>query len=351
MSDQFNWIFVIIAGAVILLFFFSMVQKQQSLSIAKTDASIVRQIETLISVAGSEKNTITTKDLPNIDLTFQCKKRGTTCDCVYKSGTMDRPYDDRIIYAPKKITGTQLHLWSMAWEQPFRIANFLYATNDLHQYILVTNNQPIAQDIKKILPERLPVKIVDTPNNVMNEINPSATSINVLCISSGPNSCTPPNQFSSINNQKNWIIRNSETEISYNGNTDKFVYVGIPQLLGALFSADKEMFECNTRKSFERLASIAEIQDKRITSLNTALTPAQGQTNARSSCLNFYSNSPPLGIGGSPNVFNTIKTASEILLKDISASQSTNINTIKNSKDTIKNINDKMVLNACPSIY
>ena len=341
MSDQFNWIFVIIAGAVILLFFFSMIQKQQSLSIAKTDASIVRQIETLLSVAGSLKETISTKDLPNIDLTFQCKKRGTSCDCTYKSGTMDRSYDDKIIYAPKKITGTQLHLWTHTWEQPFRVANFLYITNDRHQYIIVTNNQPIANDIKKIIPERINVKYVTDLNGLNTVVNPSSESVNVLCISSGQNTCTQiPAIFSNLKIQKSWIIRNSETELLINNANNKFSYIGIPQLLGALFSADMEMFECNTMKSFDRLTSIAEVQEKRITNLNTALA------STRQVCSGIYVyQNVATNLG-------KIKTAANILRTSISSIiASTQIGIIKNAYDPIKITNDKLIVQSCPLIY
>ena len=82
----FNWIFVIIAGAAILLFFFMIVTKQQALTLARTDAQIVRSLETLFATAGIEKNTVSTKELAGIDLSFQCRKRGSSCECSYRSG-------------------------------------------------------------------------------------------------------------------------------------------------------------------------------------------------------------------------------------------------------------------------
>ncbi|MBI4139568.1 hypothetical protein HY483_01255 [Candidatus Woesearchaeota archaeon] len=342
LSDQFNWIFIIIAGAVILLFFFSMIQKQQSLSLAKTDSTIVRQIETLVTVAGTEKNTVSTKEVPNIDLSFQCRKRGISCECSYTSGSMSRDFNQRIIFAPKKITGTQLHLWSLSWDVPNRITNFLFASNDRHKYIIVkNNNQNLFNEIKKLIPERFNVQYVDAFSDVSSIQNNNYESVTIALLNtptSGTNLNTPM-QFKGIT--KFVVVNPSSNEI--NIGSEKRYYLETPQILGALFSSDVDMFECNSMKSFERLEAVASIQIGRITKISSALTTTPP---TRSSCTALYGTiTAPL-----QNIYTNAKTLRDGLLTSTTSSSSP-VSIIKTNSQLLKNKNEDLVRNGCPSIY
>ena len=76
----FNWFYVLIAGGVILLFFFGIVMKQQKVSEENLAYDVVRIMESIFTGAGvseKTKNFIDTSGLVDYTLYFNCDE-GTT---------------------------------------------------------------------------------------------------------------------------------------------------------------------------------------------------------------------------------------------------------------------------------
>ena len=71
-SIQFSWIFILIAGAIILLFFTSIIYKQKDISEQKLSASVLNQLETILTSSGLSSGTINAIDTPQLELGFLC---------------------------------------------------------------------------------------------------------------------------------------------------------------------------------------------------------------------------------------------------------------------------------------
>ena len=133
---QFNWIFVLIAGAVILALFFKVAATQRQLSEDKSAIRLQNDFDAITNAALQSKDTIQTVPLPNIGLRFSC----ADCACTMNFGRFTLPFGDRSIFAPASVQGTEAKLWVLDWKVPFRVTNFLYVTNDQDKIFLIADD-------------------------------------------------------------------------------------------------------------------------------------------------------------------------------------------------------------------
>src|SRR3989338_6564442 len=128
---QFNWVFIIIIGAVILAFFVSMSMKQKGASEEKLSITIAEHMKTILTSAEVTERSVNLITVPNKDITYEC---GTGFSVSSMAS-----FNPKIIFAPSplKSQSQKLITWSLDWNVPFRVTNFLYLTSPDILYILV----------------------------------------------------------------------------------------------------------------------------------------------------------------------------------------------------------------------
>ena len=128
---QAHWIFILIAGAIILAFFFSIVAKQKSLSEQKISITLSSNIEAVFSGAIESKGTAQLLTVPKDGIAFACSEG---CDCNFWIGDKATSFRDKIIFAPKIVIGQDATAWSNEWKLPFRVSNFLIFSRELNYF-------------------------------------------------------------------------------------------------------------------------------------------------------------------------------------------------------------------------
>ncbi len=134
-EEQFNWLFVLVAGAVIIFFFFHFLSKQQELAQQKIALTINTEIESISSGVESAENTAILIDIPKSTLSLDCSP---TCDCNFgvQGSVARKPFGDLLMFGPKTISGPQMVVWSRPWEAPYTVASFLYLTSPNVRYVV-----------------------------------------------------------------------------------------------------------------------------------------------------------------------------------------------------------------------
>ena len=90
---QFHWLFILIAGGIILVFFFSVAGKQKALSDEKLSLSLVQSMDAIFEMAGAGEGTSQVIPLPKNGLGFSCTG---TCDCFVQSGSARKSFGEFI---------------------------------------------------------------------------------------------------------------------------------------------------------------------------------------------------------------------------------------------------------------
>jgi hypothetical protein len=351
---QFNWIFILIAGAVILAFFFSIVQKQQSLSQEKLSITLIGQLDTIATGALAAKGAAQPVGLPKTGIDFACSEE---CSCGFTIGTITRDYGDKILFAPKHVEGKTITFWTLPWNIPYHAANFLFATNDRIKYFFVYDQSGGSQQLKDKLSPALPKDDtgqvqVNAQFITLDELNCATNSQcvkneNYLEVKLVFLEVVPPTNFDGSAGVRLdtsfkdtdvtavYITTGSATFYQRQGKSattftpTSLYYAGDASLFGAIFAHDAATYDCQMREAAKRLASVTRILTQRMQTLRDDPTLADRGCSYSPQNLNLLASQADSQIGG--------------MTQDLTA--------ISGTAQQITQENEALLRQSCPTLY
>ncbi len=278
-SVQFNWIFILIAGSLILLFFGSLVLKMRDVSDTAIAETILTNMQTIMTGAEVSVRTINPIEIPDKEIEFSCNSISV--------GKVSKPITkNKIVFAPEVIKGRLLLTWALDWNSPYHVTNFLYLTTKDIKYIFIEQLDDEAEKIFNMLPDEINKKREDISNI-------KDTGSNFKLVFFDVSSPDIPSNLKSISDKRISAvnINFNFNEIKFyekNGDTFDFVkkvnYLSDPMILGAIFSGNQEDYECNIEKAFNKLNLVSKIYEKRTNSLS--------ELYSETSCISYYDITP-----------------------------------------------------------
>lgn len=225
---QFNWIFVMISGALFLIFFAFFGVKYVELEQSKESAKVVRALDSAISGSKSlSQYKIFGEELPDFNIYYDCENLFVNDDQWIEL--------NNIIFVEERLKNP-ISLWSKEYKKPYLIDNVVFMWDpDLRFYF----DSEINTDFIEGLPDE--IKITNNENNadVLVYFGSANSNLNKKVIAFNGN------LISFVNENKNF---------EYNGD-NIFVY-------GAMFS-DYTVFECSKKYLDERRETMKEIYIKK----------------------------------------------------------------------------------------
>lgn len=265
---QLHWIFILIAGGIILAFFFSIASKQKVLSDEKLSLSLVHSVDMIFEMAESSESTSQIISLPKKGVFFLCSK---DCDCYLQTGNARKSFGSNIIFADSVVDSAQAVVWSLPWKVPFRAANILYVANPETRRIIVYDESPFAdsllQSLKNVLPENIFFEIMSSAD--YGSIGFDGSDLTKVIFVG--NTATSAFIADSLKDENVNLISINPKNIAFY-NVDKLTalpkeIIGYPAditwILAAFFSSDYDMFICGMKSAFKRLNVIANVFHKR----------------------------------------------------------------------------------------
>lgn len=233
-QEQFNWIFVLVAGGIILSFFilfaFKYVElkdKELNFEIGKTIDKNIRLLET--SELYLETNL---KIKPKVE--FQCINDNSF---FVVNDDYIQDLKEEIVFGDKFNTN-KLKFWVVPWKYPFHVANFLFI-GDERKYYLVYDQEsrdyvesldiPYIFDVKKISINEaynLKGKVIYFNNDII------------------------PDNYDEVNSYED------NGYIAFNG--ERIRYYGTEMVLAYIFS-NEENFECSVKGALKRLQLMSKL--------------------------------------------------------------------------------------------
>lgn len=283
---QFNWIFVLIAGAVIIAFFFTVVQKQRSLSEQRLSITLASQMDAIYTGAIESKGTIQPLVTPQPGIAFACND---VCECNYYIGKKATSFGDKLLFAPNLIKDKDGIAWAVEWKLPFRIANFLMLTspNILYYFVYDDSSQISKQAYQKI--------IKALPKEIMQETRSSlAAAYNIIpkgylhtrfvfIGTEQPNMRSLNLKFADEDVSGIWIGSDLQNIVFYEKsdpselefNEYPSVLAGDPTPYAAVFSADHQMYNCVMQNAFKKMKLVSLVSAERAKIIQTDLARAE----------------------------------------------------------------------------
>lgn len=344
---QFHWIFVLIAGAIILFFFFSVVQKQRTISEERLSITLSTDIDAVFSSAVESRGTSQVLTVPESGIAFSCSD---VCDCNFWIGKKSTQFKDKIIFAPGLLNGGKAVAWSLDWKIPFRAANFLFLMNPADRYFFVmdqssSRSHDLFARLNRSLPSDVPLSMIspdELPSIVASEgLRYRFVFLDVpLSSPFGLQEGFKTIDVSAVyvNSVDKAVTFYSKDKKSFSFSADSSLFLGDPGIFAAVFADDKDMFECGMKKAFSRLSAVSSILRSRASSLESDMSGVN-----RSDCV--YS---------APNMEYLAEiSASAGVLSDSSSfvADTDKFNVIAGAVDSLDGLNSNLVQQSCPGIY
>jgi hypothetical protein len=294
---QFNWILIIIIGAIILVFFISVFNWYKDSKNREMAIDAKTKLSATLAGAQLSTNTASVIDVPDVSLVFSCDPSSCGefgCDSSFQFGDtgigQQTPVD--VIFATDQIETNQLLTWSLPWKTPYKAADFLYLSNPSIRYIIVYNesepaSRDLAEDVYAGIASCISVGTDECAAKVQKQIISSdrVSSITdqndyfvkfVLFYEPAGNRVTV---HDSLAERNNWDVLAVSGETDYGtlsfakpgsdssnrlvDTANKQQYLGLPALFGAIFSQSPDYYNCNMKKAYKRMQMVNQVYWKR----------------------------------------------------------------------------------------
>ena len=262
---QFHWIFIMVAGALILTFFGTIAQKQYNLSVQKAEYQLVNDLETAFSITLKTPNIVNSLFISS-PIEFKCTDE---CSCAYKIGSAELPFYNKLIFSADKQSG-DVKLWSPDFEKPFRAATFMIISSDENKYYLVHDlDTTELEKLKSKLNNQLNIEFINRNKAEQKQYSGEKKTRFIYYLTS------PTTIDSSFNDKDVDAVQlDNSGSVSFYNYEGQFINKGFSQysqddasFFAAMFSADKNMYECQMKKVFKRLSEVGEVYKERTNQL------------------------------------------------------------------------------------
>ena len=231
---EFNWIFVLVAGAIVLGFFVMFTFRYVDLQNKKSTVTVGKNLVEGLNLLETSQLDTTINLIYHSNLKFSCGKTNKVVINDYYSQDVDE-----ILYVSPEIRTNSLNAWVKTWKYPFKVTNMLFMNSPYDNYVLV--DPPDWVDV----PERMNFKVLNRGEKIGN-----ASRIIFFEM---------PTQTELKDIRENAVVIGEDKIRFFDKKSYKDVDV-IDEVFkyGAMFSNAAD-YECNVNKALERLRLIANI--------------------------------------------------------------------------------------------
>jgi len=231
-SAEFNWIFVIVAGAIILIFFSVFALRFKDLQDKKDSAEIARNIDNLIYgfSATTQYNTVSAGFIFDLKL---------NCDDFIVNDYYEQSLGNKIVFGAKEIKSKTLVIWTKDFNKPFKVATLAYIINPNQDYYLIGDNS--LNDFPNVLEENI---------HKVNSLSKNNSGVFVFF--------SEPNNLNDLKTRGKVIIVNNDT-VKFVNSGKEAKYFDEATLLAAIFSEDYDNYKCNLDKLTEEYENLLKI--------------------------------------------------------------------------------------------
>jgi hypothetical protein len=290
---QLTWIFVLITGAVIFMFFMTVVSKQKELAEDKASLAVKNRMSSLFSLAGASSSAYNTFESGGAEVTFTCDQPEDASFRVGKRGASESL--PGIVFSQSTLRGKDISTWSLDWLLPYRGETFLMVTNHRTKYIFYKAGDDtfipwIVEDFPKDLDptvitadgdSRLGSSGYDAYVIVQKQGSELAdfrgftrASENVYVLTISPAGANK--NYGSIKFEK---AHHNEENTGY--------YYRKEMLYGAIFAPEFSYYKCMMQRAFTRAKTVTNLQALRTASLHASASSGVLFTRNQN-CRNLY---------------------------------------------------------------
>ena len=314
-SQLFNWIFIIIAGSLLLIFFVRFAFQQTQIFGEKGSVELISSLEDQLeafSISETSSKIISLGYNTNLEI---------DCERIVNENIPKRT--NLIIFSPSKLSGKSVAAWTRKWEFPYQLSNVFYLTNENSRYLLIYDKESFERVSKFDFPSSFNLQKINFDNLNLDDLaanTKNLQNLNLIYFTKIQRPTEILNKFKNLNLVEIDLKLNEVKIFNKDGTSETSYFLEEPILFGAIFGS--ENFNCIKDKALSKLDLVTEVYLKKASYLSL-------KTSNQLCKAKYYEIT---------NTLTTFKGAdSKQILYDL--------------KEKIKTQNKGLEKNACPSIY
>lgn len=278
---QFNWIYVLIAGAVILAFFGSLVIFIKGLTDETRAVETLNALNSIFVGAGVSEKTKNNIKTPEVELIFSCQDGASSFNL--KNGETAPKSPPLPIFSPAEIKSKQLATWSLPYKFPFKIIDMLMLSSardagGIKYYIV--GESPFKEELQKNLEggdsldkdswPGFDVSFIQTVDDATDENN---YAIRFIFLTGVPSdlppwiSSLPPEKvtgLSVVNKEISFLsLKNNQLTVDSLLQLPSIAEENDPLIYAAIFADSEEAYLCQMQKVFDKIKKIIPIYENK----------------------------------------------------------------------------------------
>jgi len=249
LGEQFNWIFVVVAGGIILAFLVTFTFRYIDLQNKKANVEVGRTIDNNFRLLETTEFSLPIDLGTENKVEFFCLGDDQT---VRVNSDYEQKVKDTIIFAPEITRGKQLAAWIYNWEYPYLVSRFLYVSGLDNKYLFVGTTPDLVEDIPSLF------NIEKVSGISEAEVEDSVKTKFIYFEDPTADLKTLKDKYSKSNIV--YIDQENKKVTFYEGGEDKGDrdYFGDAFLYGAIFAGDKSSYECALDRAINKLKMVSK---------------------------------------------------------------------------------------------
>jgi len=333
-NEQFNWIFSLLAGAIILMFFIFVILQIKGVSESKLAVEVINSFDGILAGSEASPNTFNNIDSINsLSFDVDCRIEGLSSYMSILGDDVKIPLGNKIVFSPGIINGKKIKIYNDPIGVPFYVANSLLISDSETIFFFYDPN--FSTELNKIY-EDFPGNFSPMKFPLIDQSLKSYDRIVVISDSSPDLSDATLDKSWNLIKKKNvnWItIDGLSTTFFKKTKKDRFFEnlgtVSLPNqefLYYLIFSKNLDIYKCNFARITEKTRNIASIYQYKARELYKSKF-------IQEKCKSQY------------------LIATDYFTQMIGENQGKNFNPIQHSSKSIGEINDVLLKMSCPLLY
>jgi len=280
---SFNWIFILLAGGAILIFFIFVITKESDQSSDITNYQIVKRMDSLL--AAVEQNPLVMKDLGHLSSKIDFACQDGLHVYALKEGKNNPELKTQLVFTPESLGDARLWAWTKDYGAPYPVSSLLYLSDSKTLYVFQKDSFVITE---------LYENFADNFTKLNAEIsfirNMKDTGINkyILVVSKLGYQALRNNMGSSIRSKITFVVIDDTNPSLYPGKVAFYKYrtaapysiddntpgvdyespyTSEEMLYGAIVTGDKSLYECIINKLMKKNVVVDRINTMRLKAL------------------------------------------------------------------------------------
>lgn len=356
---SFNWIFILLAGGAVLIFFIFVITKETNQSEQFANLQVVKRMDSLLTAI--EQNPVVEKDLGYMRYKIKFACQDGLHVYALQEGKNNPELKSQLVFTPDVIGESNLWAWTQDYNSPYPVSSLLYLSDSKTMYVFEdTLPDELFNDFSSNF-TKVEMRLAEMSSLTDLGMNKYVFVLTLAGFNSQfrPNLIQSPDDLeNSIKMKSSFVVLDYSTNF-YPGKVSFYRYVdsakavpdGFPasgyespytskeMLYGAIITGEKSLYDCVLNKLMTRTIFVDKLNIERLSLIKNELSSSD------TICRTY------MGVIAQNSISRKRLAATDFFNFELDNNNLANYQHYYQDEQALRTIRDEMIRQGCPSLY